>query len=221
MGTSWIPNRDADFDVFLNNFADKVAAAPTSYGLVTGDGTAIDAVRDSWVTAWGLANDVNTSTSPVRSAKRARRAEATAVMRAQASVVRANAGVSDALKEGLGIVIPDTNNTNVPPPTTFPLLSLVRGESGIHVLRARDSGTPQSNAKPVGATGLRLYQGIGVAPITDPTQATFIDIVTSNPIVVPLDAANDGKKCTYFARWTTARGLVGPWSGPLAYTAAF
>ena len=39
---------------------------------------------------------------------------------------------------------------------------------------------------------------------------------TRNPIVVPFAEADDGKIATYYGRWASVRGEVGPWSLPVS-----
>jgi hypothetical protein len=53
-------------------------------------------------------------------------------------------------------------------------------------------------------------------PTADENDAKFYGAFTRNPIGVLFDDESDGKVATYFARWSTIRGEVGPWSVPVA-----
>ena len=80
--------------------------------------------------------------------------------------------------------------------------------------------TPDSPAKPFGATELQLFRTIGTAPATDPEQAQFYGKFTKNPVGVAFQPADNGKQATYFARWASRRGEVGPWSAPVSLAIA-
>ena len=71
-------------------------------------------------------------------------------------------------------------------------------------------------AKPFGAIQLQLFVAIGTAAVTDESAAQFYGAFTRNPVGVAFGAEDDGKVATYFARWATRRGDVGPWSLPVS-----
>jgi hypothetical protein len=89
---------------------------------------------------------------------------------------------------------------------------------GVHTLRFADANTPASRKKPFGAIGLQVFRNIGIAPVTDPNAAVFYGVASRQPFAVNFIAADNGKVCTYFGRWITLRGLVGPWSPPVSMT---
>ena len=48
----------------------------------------------------------------------------------------------------------------------------------------------------------------------------YLRSFTRSPIGIALDPADRGKCATYFGRWVTAKGLVGPWSPGTSMTIA-
>ncbi len=223
MQTPYLPGPDADFDAWITNFAALIYANPATYGLVITDATTISSAQGSWNTAYLLATTPATRTTPAIAAKDAARLQATAVIRPYATSISRNPAVSNDDKTAVGVNLPNTARTPVPPPLTVPGLSLV---SAIHFLQTvayRDTSTPTTKAKPQGAVGLDLWRTIAPAPATDPSTAQPFGIITKSPAAVGFSAGDVGKVCTYWGRWTTRSGpggmaQTGPWSAPLAVT---
>ena len=102
-------------------------------------------------------------------------------------------------------------------PTTAPLLTLEAVRAGEHVLRYADSARPGRIAKPEGACDLQLFVALTRSSVAvSPEQARYHRSYTRTPFVVELAWKADGLIATYYARWSTRRGEVGPWSAPLS-----
>lgn len=216
MGTSYLPLKDSLLDGWALNFQTLIAASPTSYGLVAADATAITAAYTAWHTAYLAAVNPTTRTKATVSAKNEQKANLLGVVRAYAATLRANRAVSDELKIGLGLHVADRVPTPVPAPSTKPVLAIERIEQGFQDIRATDEATPSSRARPQGAAGLLIYRAIGPAAVSDPAQATFLTFVGRPQVQSQFTSADAGKTVTYFARWTNAKGEVGPWSSALS-----
>ncbi len=135
------------------------------------------------------------------------------VVRGYAATIRANLAVSDANKADLGLHVHDTQPTPIPPPATYPVLSVVGMGAGLQDLRACDQNTPDKRGKPVGASGLLVYRAVGTAPATDPAQAVFLAFVSRSDFQSTFTSTDAGKTATYFGRWTNGKGegrAVGP-----------
>lgn len=221
MPAPYIPAKDADFNNWIVNFDTLLTASPTTYGLVAGDATAVAAVTATWTAAYALATNPITRTSPTIADKDAARLAAESLIRPLAVSVSQNGGVANIDKIALGVTVRVTTPTPVPPPSTTPALSLESVIHNLQTLRYYDTSTPLAKAKPAGATGIQIWQGIGTVPAIDPSQCTYIDTWTKSPNNVSTDPADIGKIATYFARWSTKSGpggktQTGPWSAPLS-----
>lgn len=221
MTTPYIPAKDADFKAWIDNFDDITAVDFAALGLTSPEAASITVVRTNYDTAFDTATNPATRTPVTVAAKDTAKATALATVRPLAQKIRNNPAVSDMDKVALGLTVPDTAPTPIPAPTTFPLLDLLRATPGQHWLQYRDSDTPTTKAKPFGATGMELWQTVGTAPAVTPAAAAYLGTVTKSPLSVTLNGADAGKVATYFARWITQRGLVGPWSSPVSLTIAF
>jgi hypothetical protein len=220
MSSDFIPSRDADLDFWLNNFQTLVAANPTNYGLVAGDATSLTNSYNDWHSAYLAATNATTRNHITIAAKDAQKIITVDVFRTYSNTIRANTGVSDTLKLGLGLNVHDTIPTPIPPPSTYPVLGITGAGPLMQDLRAADQLTPTRRAKPHGSTGMLVFRALGTEAITDPTQAPFLGFVTRAEFVSNFDAADDGKIATYFARWTNGKGEMGPWSSPVSMRVA-
>lgn len=219
--TPYIPVTDSGLLSWLTNFDGLTSVNYAAYGLTAPEATSITTVTGAYVSAYALATDPTTRTPVTIAAKDTAKATALATVRPLAQKIRNNSAVPDMDKVALGLTVPDTSPTPIPAPTTFPLLDLLRATPGQHWMQYRDSDTPTTKAKPFGALAMELYTKIGTAPAVDPAGATYLGQITKCPFAVDLDPADIGKTATYFARWVTRRGLVGPWSSPVSLTVAF
>jgi hypothetical protein len=221
MAIPYIPPKDADFNDWLVNFSTLLTANPTNYGLVAGDATAVATVKNAWVTAYTAAVNPTTRTSATIATKDGARASAEATVRPYAIRIRNNSSVSDALKIGIGVTIPDTPPTPIPAPSTSPLPGFISAIPLETTLAYKDSGT-LGKGKPFGAIGVEVWRSIGVAYATDPVQCTYTATVTKTPFKTVFIADDQGKKCTIFLRFVTRSGpggaaQWGPWSTPLNF----
>lgn len=221
MPPSFIPNRDADYDTFLFNFKTALTAAPATYGMVAGDAVAISAQYTNWHPAYVAATNVLTRTRTTIATKDAQRVLSISLLRAQCGIIRANPAVSDANKLALGIPPRDPVPTVIPPPATAPVLSALNSSPGVQSVLAVDTATPTSRAKPAGVIGLLLHKAVGAVAAIDPLQSVFEGLFTRTPATISFAAGDNGKVCTYFARWTNAKGEEGPWSAPVTCTVSF
>lgn len=216
MATSYIPSRDADFQVWLDNFSSMITADPTAYGLSSSDATALATLTTTYSDALLAATNGSTRGPSTVEAKNVARVNAEGRARELAVMIQANPAVSDEQKTNLGITVRKTNRTPVPAPTSSPILSFIAATPLQHTLRFSDQNTPDSRARPFGCAMLQLNVWIapsGTAPSGPPSQVLS---VTRNPVAVNFETADRTKVATYVARWQTARALLGPDSMALA-----
>lgn len=220
MSASYIPSRDGDLSIWVTNFDVVIAANPGVYGLVAGDAVTIHSYVAAFNTALALAVNPSTKTQTTVAAKDGAKAAMLDIIRQYAQQIKSNFGVSNALKEALGLTINDTTKTPVVAPTTQPLITIV-GALPLQIsLRYADSASPDRRGKPSGALGMQLFVFLGPTPPTDPLEYRFSGFITTQPVAVDFNGADIGKKATFIARWQTRTGLVGPWSSPVSMSVA-
>jgi hypothetical protein len=98
----------------------------------------------------------------------------------------------------------------------MPVLEIAKIGTGFQDLKARDESSGTRRARPAGSVGLLLYRAVADDAVSDPSQAQFLVFVGRPQTQATFESADRGKTATYFARWTNARGEVGPWSQPVS-----
>lgn len=219
--SSYIPSTDAGFKDWLHTFASLIGEDPNKYGLDASDATIISNLNTSYANAYQTVQSSSTRTPNAIAQKDALKASAIASCRVYAMQIKSNVAVNNDDKIALGIHVDDTTPTPIPAPETAPLLNIVSAFSGVHHIRYADENTPASRRKPHGVIQLDLYVHVGPNATANPDDATFVGSYTKNPILYEFNPMDANKIASYFAQWKTQRGLVGPWSLPVAMTIAF
>lgn len=218
----YIPAKNADFQSWLLNFSTLLTANPTNYGLVAGDATIVAGVYTTWHAAFLAGTNPATRTSVTVAAMQTARATATATVRLYAQAIAINAGVSDALKVGIGVNPRNPTRTPIPAPLTVPTLSLRFMTSLLAYLAYKDTSLPAGKQKPFGAIGMQLHASIGTAVAVDPDAGRNVATYTKSPFTLPYTDGDRGKVMTLWGRWVTKSGpagvaQVGPWSTALHF----
>lgn len=223
MGTT-----DAQQIVWLRVFSDALNAAPATYQLDTVEAVAINALVTVAEAAFAIggttgrfANDVATYTPVTAAAFAVDIAAAKAMAAAMAMLIRQNPGITDPEKIAAGVRPVNANRIPIPTPVTLPLLSILFAAPGTHTLEFADSATPALKAKPFGSVGMLLFVHVAAAAVMDPLLASYLLTAPKNPVFASFAIGDNGMIATYFARWITKKGLMGPFSAPVAMTIAF
>jgi hypothetical protein len=148
------------------------------------------------------------------------RKSAESFCRQQARIIKYNDGVSDADKIAIGVRPQNPKRRPIDVPRSSPLLKIVGAASRSHSLHFNDSNTPTSRAKPFGAIQLQVFVALADTPVRDPELAHYCGGASRNGFEVSYEHEDDGKVATYFGRWVSRRGDVGPWSLPVSMRVA-
>ena len=210
------PRADGECLAMMRTFAGNISAAPSAYMLSPADAAMIQHAVDEFAAAYSVALAPATRTKCTVAVKNEVRYSAEQLCRLYYSLIKLNLGVSYADKIAIGVNPPNPSRTPMQCPLSSPLLNIIAATPGSHTLCYRDSMTPTSKAKPFGATQLQLFVAIGDQRVRNPQEAAFYRAFTVNPVGVAFEAKDDGKLATYFGRWASRKGDVGPWSLPVS-----
>lgn len=216
----YIPSTDSGFADWLLNFSTLLTAAPTTYGLTSGNATTVAGQNTAYQAAYLLATNPATRTPATVASKDAVKTTALGIVRPFGVNIARNSGVTDGNKTAIGVTVAKTVPTPVPPPTTQPTLSLVSAVHNQCTLAFRDTSTPTSKAKPPGAIGVEVRRILAAPVGTTPDEAPYWGTVTKSPFVVDTTGNTVGAIATYWTRFVTRSGpggisQVGPWSSAL------
>lgn len=217
----YIPVKNAALVAWALNFSGLITANPATYGLTTGDATAIAAQYTALAAAYALITSPSTKTAATVSAFNSEKVTALAIWRPYSQTIALNAGVSSANKIALGLNPRTSVPTPISTPTTNPVLTAISTSTGGTILRYRDSvASPSVKSKPYGVIAVQLFAAPSATAITDPTALIYQGNQTKSPLTLAMGSGNAGKTVYFAARYITKRGLIGPWSPIISYVVA-
>lgn len=210
--SDYIPDADADFRDWLDQFVTYMEAHLADLKLATTDVTPFTSLRTQYANALTANDTAQAQARAARSTKDRIRSEAEGLVRPMVTRIQGTAGVTDAHREGLGITVRSTTRAPVTAPTTRPTATIDTTHRLQHTINFGDEGTPGSRAKPDGVLGCEIWMKVDGPPPVDPGELRYVATDTRTPYVVDFDGANGGKTAYYMLRWMSTRGEAGPWS---------
>ncbi len=220
MSDNFIPRQDHLALAWMQNLAARFTANPGLYFVTPADALTVTNAVQLFATALTIATEPGTRTRPTINAKDTARNAAEQVCRQFAILCKYNAGITDEDKIDAGIRPVNPDRDPIDCPQTSPIVNVQAATPGSHTLRVTDSLEPEKRGKPFGASDCLLFCTIGEEPATNPDDAKFIGKFTKNPISVEFSAGDNTKIATYFAKWSSRKGEVGPWSLPISMAIA-
>jgi hypothetical protein len=217
---SYLPSAEAVLAEWALNFATKLTAAPATYGVTAPQALVMQTAYDEFKTAYAAAINPATRTRSAIEAKNIKKAAMIGEVRPLAMQIKLNDSVANADKIELGLTLSAGTLTPVQAPSTPPIIMIISATPRQQSLRVVDSATPQSRAKPRGATGLQLFGKAATGGPVSADDCKFVGFITRQPFVVNWQAADVGKTAFYYGRWQNAKGEVGPWSLVASFTIA-
>ena len=215
-GPDYVPAEDAQFSLWAQAFAGGITLNPAKYMLSPAQALSIQTSVNNFVAALLVATNEATRTKPTIIAKDNMRSICETLCRQYAMQIKDNLGISDEDKVAIGVRPITTSREPIECPQTAPLLNILGNTPGAQTLVYADSTTPDSKARPFGATELQLFRAVSMTEPAPISECQFLGKFTRNPIAVEFSEADDGKIATYYARWASARGETGPWSLPVS-----
>ncbi len=212
---SYIPASDEGFRTWGETFATNISADPGKFLMTPAQAASVQAAVDDFVAKLAISSNEATRTRATIIEKDDARSIAETLCRQYAILIKDAPGVADSDKVTIGVrpINPDRNPVECP--QTSPILSIILATPGVQEIRYSDSTTPDSRAKPFGASELQLFVAITADGQGSLDDAKFLGKFTKNPVQVNFTAEEDGANATYYARWASMRGETGPWSLPV------
>lgn len=208
----YLPDADADFDIWLDNFLAVLKGLQSALGLAPATVNAIEASHTDFKTKFADVNTLRAQLDAAFAAKNTAVDALRASVRALVRTLQANAQLKDADRAKLQLTVPDTVRTPAPVPTTHPIAQLDVGQPLRHTGEFRDEATPSRRAKPAGVHGCEVRFQISGAEPVDPETMLTLGTFPKSPFVKDFNVADAGKTVFYYLRWVNKRGAAGPWS---------
>lgn len=220
MSDSYIPPTDAGALAWMRAFRNGIMEDPAKYGLSEADSLAIDQAVNDFEYWMEFNEEPGQKTKVSVLEKDDARTAAEQICRGFAVSIKYNSGISDPDKIDIGVRPVNNSRDPIFVPQTSPILSLIGSTPSSQTLRFADSTTPASKKKPFGAANLQLFVAVDDQVTTDWNKARFVGAFTKNPIGVLFQPEDNQKVATYYARWASRTGDVGPWSIGTSFTIA-
>jgi len=214
----YIPTSDAEFSAWLQNFISAVSGNPATFGLVAADVGLLENAASVFDTTRAANDTAQSAAQAARSQKDAGRTTAEELVRSFVGRIQAHPGVTDANRSLLGITVRSGTRTAVGAPTSRPVGTIDTSQRLQHTVSFVDELTPNSRAKPDGASGCEIWVKVDGPPPADPSELRYLATDTRTPYVAGYDGAQGGKTAHYMLRWVSTRGETGPWSQTVSAT---
>jgi len=213
----YIPQNDAEFNLWQANLIEIVDSNVTIWGILTDDFTALVEKQGIWNVAFAKASNKQNRTSADVQAKDDARGTYTKGLRSFiAQWLASNSKVSNSDRERMGLTVKSGTHTPVQVPATVPVGTIDFSVLRQHIINYSDEATPRSKAKPAGVHGCEIWMKIdGLAPI-DASELNYVATDTSSPYTVTFEGKYAGKMVYYWLRWVNTRGEHGPWGATVS-----
>lgn len=219
--SGYLPNRDAEFDEWVDNFIAYAGPRLEQMGFTPSDFEPIDTAVPEWKNALNTHLMWKAQTKSKREEKDQHRSDLSAMIRAFVARVQASPLVTDADRLGMGITV--RSSAQIPstlPAQMRPTGRAIGGAPLKHIVsfeNAADAGV--SKAKPAGVRSCEIWVKIGQEP-SGPSELTYVKSTTRTRTVVDHEEQNAGKTAYYRLRWIDTHGNPGTWSDVFQATIA-
>ena len=217
----YMPEGQAEFDVWLKNFSTLVQSEPNRYNLSQADAAIIRDVYAEWSAAYRPVTAPITKTKVAVAAKNAARKMAEATIRPCCKSSPTTATYRPADKLALRPQSADaTAARQIKPPLAGPMLSVAPAGSLLLKLTYQYCGSGVSRrAKPPGVTACQLYYAVSATRITDidqlPSERAGHEVAACRFSSTP---ARRTCRAYFAARWGVQTGGVSPWSRIVSFS---
>lgn len=210
----YIPQSDADFNIWQSSLITLVQANATTWGILATDVTALVALQITWNAAFGkAANKQNRTSADVQAKDDARAAYEKGLRKFVAQWLTNNSKIADSERERMNITVKSATHTPSPVPASSPVATIDFSVRLQHIINFADEHTPRSKAKPAGVHGCEIWMKVNGA-----ADFTYLATDTATPYIATFDIAQAGQTASYRLRWVNTRGQQGPWSSIVSAT---
>jgi hypothetical protein len=213
-----IPQADADFNQFMQVFVPYVGGHAVNLGLTAPQATALNSVYTDWSDAYGAKRDAELAAEAATATKESAKAALMTLAREFINIIQTHPGITDDVRQLMGLPIPDTTRTRAPVPTTKPVVTVDTRQHLQHVVHWRDESKPKSKAKPKGVRGAVIRVFVGPTPPADPKEFEWVALDSATPYLLVHDAGDAGKLAHYALCWENTHSEDGPWSDVITAT---
>jgi len=213
-GSGFIPDGDKALLNFVRNMSQKITAAPSDYGLLPADASALADDLAAYSTALAVC-EPSVRSMPAVSRKNDLRTALKNKVRRLAKKVDADENVTDAQRMELGLNV-RRQAQPISRPAVAPGTEVIDVNGPVVSVSIHDSASSTKRGKPAGTIGARLYSFVGRAYPADPAQWKFEGETTKGKFDVTFDnTLPAGTQVWICTAWLNPKLEAGPLSVPV------
>lgn len=208
----YIPSSDAEFSLWMRNYATKLNSLKSSLNLNETSMNDLTTLQSAFDADLSRVSEARAGLAAAAQAKERSRQLLEESVRQMTRSLQINPALTDADKADLQITVTDQTRTPAAVPQTRPVAQVDTSKPQQHTISWVDEATPTSKARPEGVYGCELRCQVGGAEPADPDEMKFLAIDTRSPYVAQFEGADAGQTVYYRLRWVNTRNEQGPWS---------
>lgn len=229
MSRDFVPGSDANLDLWMQNFVERLSAQGALFGFSVAEISALEDARIEFNGAFIQSRTASNSAKAATAAKRDRRKAALLLVRPYARRLHAHPSMTDETRGTFGLSLRDapiSGTRDNPTPDAVPLLALnfgVRGQITVHF--GPNPNNENRNPLADGAIGaviqaIALNPAAPVSNLEGLTDWVWLDNATASPYVHRLEPTSS-RLMAYRVAYVYRRGRRGPWSAAAQAAATF
>ncbi len=214
-GGDFLPTREPELVTWITNFNALVGINFLLYGISSTQATGYATLATTYITSYNVAKSDSTRTPAAIRTKDSNRKIIIAQTRVLARIIQAFPGVTDTMRQALGLTI-RSNPSPIPPPSDSPVLEVVSVVGRTVTVNLRSVGS-DGRAKPSGVDAASIYSFTGATPPDDITAWEYQGGITRTTKVAlnfPSTLAA-GAQIWLTAQWKNPREMTGPATPPI------
>lgn len=213
----YLPAREAEFSLWVQNYLLKMDALAVTLGLTAADVAELDVAVTTWTLRYGEFRAGRDATRAAQLSKNTAKVALKAMVRRQVKRLQASPAITDARRAELGVTVPSPVRSPVAPPPETPSLRLYFGDRGrIRLRYGPNPDNENANGLPGGVYGVVIECAEGGMPTSE---AGWSHLATrpAGPYVHAVETATP-KAFAYRCRYVNRKGEAGPWSAAMVGT---
>lgn len=208
---------DRDLLAESRAYETKITADAANFNFTAAEGTEVKGVNDTFESLLDQWDAIQLQEAGIVTGKNTARTNLLAKLRARRNRLYADTSLDEATLASANLPPRDKIKTDAPAPSTAPIGWVDYGKLK-HIIRFRDSATPDKKAKPDGMRGCEIWYFIGDDPPTSEDDYAYLATDSSTPYTVMYEMKDAGKTVFYQLRWLSNSGERGEWSDTIEAT---
>jgi len=215
----WLPDTEPGLVTWSTNLNARLqdGAIGGIYGLSPQQITDYQTAHDNFLAARETANETDTRTKTTIQLKNGAKNALTLLAREYIKFIQSRPQTTNAERVSLNITVRDEKPSNIPAPTTMPVITIQSTVGKTVNFIIRDENAPDTKTKPAGVVSAIIMSYVGDAAPNELTDWSLAKTLTRNSSSLTFPASTPAcAKVWLVALWQNAKGQTGPIGNPVS-----